>query len=229
MIGRAVRVQTRAHAFAALSGFNQLPGVGLLLRCEFRRMYIFAQPVAPQPLWQLILGLGLTGSIVGAVVAAVASALNDRTRKRFELQKWRADFYLRPKLEALRDLHAAMVRCHYEFVRAEPQTETLKLQEYQEQVERPERDFFATLNVAEIYIDPESMGIMRVVLGAVRQMRKSIWLRLPEVVEQRGHAADTALREPEWQSFSRSFDAAQARLKHILHPTELMKWIENDH
>jgi hypothetical protein len=70
--------------------------------------------VTSQPFWFVILSLGITGSLVGAVVAAVASGMNDRYRRRFDLQKWRAEFYLRPKLEALRSLHAAMVRSHYE-------------------------------------------------------------------------------------------------------------------
>lgn len=67
--------------------------------------------------WQQILGLGITGSIAAAVVAAFAGWLNDRSRQRFELQRWRAEFYLRPKLEALRNLHAALVRSHFEINR----------------------------------------------------------------------------------------------------------------
>jgi len=51
---------------------------------------------------------------VGAVVAAVASRFNDRSRRHFEVQRWRAEFYLRPKLDAMRNLHAALVRSHYE-------------------------------------------------------------------------------------------------------------------
>jgi hypothetical protein len=182
--------------------------------------------LAAQPLWLIILSLGLTGSIVGAVVAAVASALNDRSRRRFELQKWRAEFYLRPKLEALRNLHAAMVRSHYEInMRTEarkPQT----VQEYREQVERPEMDFFGALTIAEIYLEGDTSKVMHAVLGTVRQMTTSIWLRLPEISEGPGKHADLALREPDWQPFTQSFDAAQARLSQLLHPDELMKWVE---
>jgi hypothetical protein len=182
--------------------------------------------LAAQPLWLVILSLGLTGSIVGAFVAAVASALNDRSRRRFELQKWKAEFYLRPKLEALRSLHAAMVHSHYEInMRAKariPQT----IQEYREQVERPEMEFFGALNVAEIYLDSDMSKAMHVVLGTLRQITTSIWLRLPEIFEGRGKHEDVALREPDWQPFCKSFDAAHAILTHLLHPSELMKWVE---
>jgi len=142
-------------------------------------------PVAPQPLWQLILGLSLTGSIVGTVVAAVASYFSDRSRRRFELQRWRAEFYIRPKLEALRQLHAAMVRSHFEInmrAKARMQNE----QEYRELVLRPEIVFFEALTVAEIYLDSDTSKLMHAVLGAVRQMSNSIWLRLPEVFESQG-------------------------------------------
>src|ERR1035438_3241646 len=63
-----------------------------------------------QPVWLVILGLGISGSIV----AAVATVLNDYFRRRFELRKWRAEFFVTPKLEALRALHAAMVQSHYQ-------------------------------------------------------------------------------------------------------------------
>ena len=153
--------------------------------------------VSSQPLWLVILSLSLTGSIIGTVVAAAASTLSDRSRRRFELQKWRAEFYLRPKLEALRNLHAAMVRSHYEiYIRAKarmPET----LQEYREQVERYEMDFLGALNVAEIYIDSDTSEPLHAVLGSMRQMTTSIWLRLPEVFETHGRHQDVALREPD--------------------------------
>jgi len=77
---------------------------------------------------------------VGACVAAVASALNDRSGRRFEVQKWRAESYLLPKLDALRNLRSAMVHSHYEInMRATRMPQTI--QEYREQVERPKWSF----------------------------------------------------------------------------------------
>jgi len=184
--------------------------------------------LSTQPLWLVIVSLGVTGSVIGAVVAAVASRLNDRSRRHFELQRWRADCYLGPKLEALRKLHQALVRSHYEInMRAKarmPQT----LHEYRDMVERPEMEFFAALTIAEIYLDSETSKIMHAVLGSVRQMSTSVWLRLPEVFEGHGKNQDADVREPDWQLFGRSFEAAHAKLGALLHPSELMKWIENE-
>jgi hypothetical protein len=145
---------------------------------------------ASQPLWLLIVSLGVTGSIVGAVVAGVASRLNDRSRRRFELQRWRAEFYLRPKLEALRNLHVALVRSHYEINMRAKSRMPQNVQEYRDVVERPEMDFFAALTVAEISLDSETSTLMHSVLGSVRQMSTSVWLRLPEVFESHGEHQD---------------------------------------
>ena len=179
-----------------------------------------------QPLWFLFLSLGVTGSIVGAVVAGVTSVLNDRSRRRFELRKWQAEFYLRPKLEALRQLHAAMVRAHYEVNMRAKARMPRTVQEYREQVEQPEMDFFGALTGAQIYFDAETADIMRAVLGSVRQMSTSIWLRVPEIFENRGKHEDVALREPDWMLFSESFEVAQTKLRHLLNPTELIRWAE---
>jgi hypothetical protein len=181
--------------------------------------------LSSQPLWLVILSLGITGSIVGAVVAAIASALNDHFRRRFELRKWRADFYLRPKLEALKNLHVAMVRCHYEINMRAKARMPQNIQEFREQVERREMEFFDALTTAEIYLDSEMSKVTHNVLGAVRQITGSIWLRLPENTEQ-GKYSDAAIREPDWRLFTSSFDAAHANLGAVLNPNELMKWIE---
>lgn len=182
--------------------------------------------IVSQPIWFVVLSLGITSSIVGTIIAAVATRLNDRSRRRFELQKWRAEFYLRPKLEALRNLHAAMVHCHYQINMCADTRMPQTIQEYREQVERAEMEFFGALNVAAIYLDNDMSKLMHAVLGTVRQMTTSIWLRLPEVFEGRGKHSDVALREPEWQPFTQSFDAAHAGLSRLLHPDEVMKWAE---
>jgi hypothetical protein len=98
--------------------------------------------------------------------------------------------------------------------------------EWDRYIKTSEEEFFKTLTRAEIYLDKETSDIMHEVLGAVRQMSTSIWLRLPENYEEMGKHADAAIREPEWQPFTRSFDKAHARLQTLLHPAELLKAIK---
>jgi hypothetical protein len=52
-----------------------------------------------------------------------------------------------------------------------------------------------TRTTVEIYFDIETAEIMRAVLGSVRQMSTSIWLRVPEIFENHGKHQNTAFRE----------------------------------
>jgi hypothetical protein len=174
-----------------------------------------------QPVWLVILGLGISGSIV----AAVATVLNDFFKRRFELRKWRAEFFVTPKLEALRALHAAMVQSHYQINMRARAVMPRNIDEWDRYIKTSEDGFFEALTLAEIYLDKETSDIMHEVLGAVRQMSTSIWLRLPEN-EENGKYADTSTREPEWPPFTQSFDKALARLQGLLHPSELLRAIE---
>jgi len=163
----------------------------------------------------------------GAAIVHAAALVNPviPLTHTFELRKWRADSYLRPKLEALRNLHVAMVRCHYAISRHAKARMPQNIQEFREQVERREMEFFDALTTAEIYLDSEMSKAIHNVLGAVRQMTGSIWRRLPENAEQTQYS-DIAIREPDWGPFTSSFDAADAKLGVLLNPNELMKWIE---
>jgi len=64
---------------------------------------------------------------------------------------------------------------------------------------------------------------MRGVLGLVRQMSASIWVRLPENSKRTSNHPD---RVPDVRAFSDAFDAAQERLRELLNPEEVIKWVE---
>src|ERR1700722_10339590 len=84
--------------------------------------------------WQQILGLGLTGTLI----AACTGGFNDPSRRSFELQRRRAEFYLLPKLEALRNLHAALGRSHFEINRRGKGRMPQNDQEFRDLLERQE-------------------------------------------------------------------------------------------
>jgi hypothetical protein len=120
------------------------------------------------------------------------------------------------KISALQELWQALTKGHYEINRRAkavmPQTE----EEYRTQVEVHEFRFLDAMTMAEIYLDKDTLDRMRAVLGSLRQMCTSIWLRLPAVLEAKGKYADPEIREPDWKLFTQSFEAAKATLKGLL-------------
>ena len=123
------------------------------------------------------------------------------------------------KISALHELRQALTKGHYEINRRAravmPQTE----EEYRAQVEVHEFRFLDAMTMAEIYLEKDTLDLMRAVLGSMRQMCTSIWLRMPAVFEANGKYADPEIREPDWKLFTKSFDAAKAALKVFLNPT----------
>jgi len=144
----------------------------------------------------------------------------------FELRRWRqnsisvevggaAEFTYDPSTQPLRNQHAS------------PGPHAAKYQEYREEVERQETDFSAALTIAEIYLDKKTSDLMHAVLGSVRQMSTSVWLRTPDVFESYGKHQAADVREPDWRLFTTTFDAAHGRMGDLLHPKELMTWIDD--
>jgi hypothetical protein len=123
------------------------------------------------------------------------------------------------KISALHELRQALTRGHNEINRramAEmPRTE----EEFRTQVEIHVFNFLDAMTMAEIYLDKDTLDLMRAVLGSLRQMRTSIGLRLPAVFEANGRYADPEIREPDWKLFIESFEAAKAALATLLNPT----------
>jgi len=120
----------------------------------------------PQPLFT-VLSLGVTAALVGALIAAMSNWLGDRSRRKFEIQRWRAQFYLQPKLEAIRALHAAMVTGHNELNTRAKALVPRTVEEHQRFVQRPVDDFLSALTLAEIYLDEETSKLMHEVLGVL--------------------------------------------------------------
>ena len=123
------------------------------------------------------------------------------------------------KISALQELLQALTKGHYEINRRAKAVMPLTEDEYRTQVEVHEFRFLDALTMAEIYLDRDTLDRMRAVLGSVRQMCTSIWLRLPTVFAANGKYADPEIREPDWKLFTESFDTAQAALKALLNPT----------
>jgi hypothetical protein len=123
------------------------------------------------------------------------------------------------KISALHELLQALTKGHYEINRRAKPVGPLTDEEYRLQVEVHEFRFLDAMTMAEIYLDKHTLDLMRSVLGSLRQMCTSIWLRLPAIYEAHGKYADPEILQPDWKLFTNSFEAAKAALKELLNPT----------
>ena len=137
----------------------------------------------------------------------VSAALPAAAEKLYDLQ-----------ISALHELRRALTKGHYEINRRARAIMPLTEEEYRTQVEVHEFNFLDAMTMAEIYLDKDTLDLMRAVLGSLRQMCTSIWLRLPPVFEAKGKYADPQLTEPDWKLFTQSFEAAKAALASLLNP-----------
>jgi hypothetical protein len=171
----------------------------------------------------------LSSAVVGTVVATGAAVINAYLTRRFEHKKWYAQFFLTPKLDALRALHAALIKSHYEINLRAVADRPITLRDFKEQAEAPKDKFFQALALAEIYMDEESSKEMHAVLGALRQMTMSIWLRLPQSELPAGIVIASygdELINPDWKLFTDTFNVAEKRLGALLNPREFLRPLE---
>jgi hypothetical protein len=122
------------------------------------------------------------------------------------------------KMSVLHELRQALTKGHYEINRRAKAVMPRTEEEFRTQVEVHEFNFLGAMTMAEIYLDEATRDLMRVVLGSLRQMCTSIWLRSPAVFEVHGRYADPEIREPDWKLFTESFEAAKAALATMLNP-----------
>jgi len=170
---------------------------------------------APQSVFVVVLSLGVAGSLL----AAILSWLGTRFHRRSEVRKWRADFYIHPKLDALRKMHEATVKAHYGInMRAAATSLPASLDEYRTTVEALERDFFEAFSLAAVYLDESQAVVMSEFLGCVHQMSTSIWSRLP--------GSKRATEEPEFRAFYLSYSRAHTLLTGLLNPRQLLEDLE---
>ncbi len=171
-------------------------------------------------------GLLTNTAVLGATIGAAAAGINGWFQRRFERHKWHSDLFVRPQLEALRNLHRRLVESHYAINMRVSAARPRTLTDYERWVEDPKNDFFNALVVADLYLDDETKKLMQAVLGSLRQVSLSIWLRLPQDEFPKGPVVQSDsddARVPDWRQFVHTYEAAHKRLGEILNPKTFLK------
>ena len=162
--------------------------------------------------------------LVGIIVAASTllgvwiTQLYESKRRESEERRWYADYFLGRKIDALNNLYATLVDCHFTmnfYGNCSPST----LQEYKEKVQTKEEAYLRAKVMASIFLDDAAGKIMSDVLGAFRQAGMAIWLSLPNgQCPANRNSYDPSVVNFDWVGFNKTYDSAVACLKDILNP-----------
>jgi hypothetical protein len=162
----------------------------------------------------------------GSALLGVALTLYyEKKRRESEERRWYADYFLGRKIDALNNLYATLVDCHFimNFYGNCPPT---TLQEFKEKVQPKQEAYLRAKVIASIYLDNEADKIMSNALGAFRQANMAIWLSLPN--DQRpANSYDSSIRDLDWKKFSETYEKAVDCMKSILNPRKILDSVEN--
>jgi hypothetical protein len=155
------------------------------------------------------------------LLGVLISRIFDERKRKSEERRWYAGFFLGRKFEALQQLFAALVDCHFAmnyYGSMPPRT----IQEYRDAVSPKEQAYIRAKVMASLYLDDEAEEIMSEASGAFRQASLSIWLRIPkEELPVDPDTYDASTKRLDWVEFNKSYEAAVDCLRSLLHPTAL--------
>ena len=167
----------------------------------------------------------MTETILVSIITAASVLLGvwitqryESRRRESEERRWYADYFLGRKIDALNNLYATLVDCHFTmnfYGNCPPST----LQEYKEKVQTKEEAYLRAKVMASIFLDDEAGKIMSDVLGAFRQAGMAIWLSLPnDQCPASKNLYGPSVVTFDWVGFNKTYDSAVACLKGILNP-----------
>jgi hypothetical protein len=171
-------------------------------------------------------------TVLVGIIAAASALLGvwitqhyESRKRESEERRWYADYFLGRKIDALNNLYATLVDCHFTmnfYGNCPPST----LQEFKEKVQPKEEGYLRAKVMASIYLDDEADKIMSDVLGSFRQASMAIWLSLPnDQCPANKNSYDLSIRRLDWKGFLETYKKAVACLKDMLSP-EILERVE---
>jgi hypothetical protein len=170
----------------------------------------------------------MTETILVGIITAASVLLgvwitqhHESRRRESDERRWYADYFLGRKIDALNNLYATLVDCHFAmnfYGNCPPST----LQEYKEKVQTKEEAYLRAKVMASIFLDNGADKMMSDVLGAFRQAGMAIWLSLPDdQCPANKNSYDSSVINFDWVGFNKAYDNAVACLKDMLNPKVL--------
>ncbi len=177
----------------------------------------------------------MTETILVGIITASSALLGVLITQRYESKKreseerrWYADYFLSRKIDALNNLYATLVDCHFImnfYGNFPPST----LHEFKEKVQPKEEAYLRAKVMASIYLDSEAEKIFTSALAAFRQASMAIWLNLPDdqcPANKKSYSDE--IKSMNWDRFVDTHEKAVECLRNLLNPKVLEEVKKHD-
>ena len=170
-------------------------------------------------IWVAISVAILTGSFT--LLGVSLTLWFENKRNVLEHKRWYVGHFIGEKLERFRNLHVALVDCHFTmnyYGNVPPQT----LVEFREKVLPKEEAYLRTMVIASIYMNNDENNVFSKALGAFKQASMAIWLSLPdEQIPVNKKSYSDRIKSMDWDRFTKTYDEALKLLQQKLSPDSL--------
>jgi hypothetical protein len=159
-------------------------------------------------------------SAASVLFGVLITLFSELLKRKSEEKRWYAEFFLGRKIDALNNLYAALVDCHFTmnfYGNIPPST----MQEFKEKVQPKEEAYLRAKVMASIYLDEEADRIMSSALGAFRQASTAIYLNMPDDQCPAKNSYSPSNRNLDWEGFMDTYERAVACLMNMLNPKVL--------
>jgi hypothetical protein len=172
--------------------------------------------------WNLIFGSAVFGSCLGIFGAAI----NAYFQRRFERRKWHAEFFIAPRIEALRALHSAIVGCQMEHIAIPDTFGALRKWENEEEKQRFYQRIKArydklteSILAVSIYIEPSDLATINEYRARFYVVRmKHEFEPFKEFDPDETYPYRVGMPEP----LQDQYEKVEARLRQLLYPEKVL-------
>ena len=162
--------------------------------------------------------IAIAGALAGTLLGARITQKSEREKRISEEKRWYANFFFGREVDALHNLFATLVDCHYAmnyYANYRPAT----LEEFRSEVGTKLEVYLRAKAMASLFLDDEEEKIMAGALGAFRRAHIAILLGLSD--KKTYNETDEILRRVDFTGLAETYEAAVACLRKRLNSDAL--------
>ncbi len=170
--------------------------------------------------WSIVFG----GAVLGSLVGACGAATNAYFQRRFERRKWHAEFFIRPRLDALRALHGALVGCQMHYLGIPEKPGAIRMWKNDRERQEVYAGFKALLDELTKAMLVSAVYLEQADLAVVYEFRQGFYQIILGHFEPESAVLDVSSQSPTAESYRK----IETRLKELLYPSAVVSALMNE-